>query len=157
MNHKFNIELTKEYFLESFEQSVKYGSKWRKIEYMISIFLIIFGVYLYFYAKGETFLPILLIALGLFELFSPYLKKIIWIKRQMSNKLANTNVEMVVTEQALLTKGKYSEGCMAWEGMERMLETPKGILLWPQKGIKIYIPKSKLPLDIINYISSKFD
>ena len=155
MDYKFTLELSRDYFIESFWQSTRHANKIRKIEYIISVVFILSGIALYIYANGETMLPLVFIAIGLFEYFSPYLKKYFWLKRQMGNKSADTTVEIHITDDAILTKGVYSEGCMRWEGMNRVLETPKGIILWPQKGIHIYIPKSKITPDVIKYVLSK--
>ena len=155
MEYKFNIELNKEYYSECFEQAFKYDNKWKNINYLISLIFISLGTIFIINAKALTFTSSVLIVIGFYELFDSYFKKIFWVKRQMSNKTANTEVEMIITEEAFLTKGKYSEGNMLWKGMDRILDTPKGLTIWPQKGIKIYIPKIKLNDEVVNHVLSK--
>jgi len=155
MEYKFTLELTKDYFSESYNQSIRYGNKWRKFEYLISILFLVIGVSLFIYTNMETLLPAVFIAIAIFEYISPYIKKIFWLKRQTSNKIFGTSVEITITDKALESKGQFSEGSIKWSGFERSLETPLGLMLWPQKGIKIYFPKSVVSQKAINYVLLK--
>lgn len=155
MEYQFNIELNKQYYSECYDERNKYGNKWKNINYYFAFIFIVVGSSILIYSNKFAVTPIALIIFGFFELFSPYIKRSIWLRRQMSNKTANTEVEITITEKELLTKGKYSEGNMAWEGMDKILDTPKGIVIWPQKGIVIYIPKTKLNVEAITYVLSK--
>jgi hypothetical protein len=44
---------------------------------------------------------------------------------------------------------------MAWDGVEKCVRTPKGILIWPQKGMYFYIPEESAGADAIAFIESK--
>lgn len=155
MEHTINLTLDKEYFSEAFSQSIRYANKWRKAERIIGALFIILGAGLLVWSEGKMASPIALVIIGLFELFSPYIKKKWWVGRQMKSKVANANVEIVLSDSGIDSTGPYSKGMIAWEGVERIFETPKGVFLWPQKGMHIYLPKSVVGNDVVQYVLSK--
>ena len=149
------LKLDKEYFTEAFEQSIKYASKWRKAEWVIGTLFIIGGILLLVWSSGNTASPIVLILIGIFEIFSPIIKKFWWVGRQMKSKIANSEVKMTFSDTGFHSSSLYSKGEFSWDGLERTLETPKGFFIWPQKGIHIYLPKSLVSSDLIQFIINK--
>ncbi len=152
MKHSFNFILDKEYFTEAFEQSVKYASKWQKVEWFLGTLFIIAGFLLQVWSDWTLLSPIVLILIGLFELFSSSIKKVLWLRRQMKSKTANSRIEIEICDEGINSSGLYSNSEMLWQGIERILETPKGLFIWPQKGIHIYLPKKLIPDDVMQFI-----
>ena len=140
---------------ESYDQARRYGSMWLLIERVIGIAFIFLGIGLYISADGKTVLPIVLIAIGVFELFSNYIKKYFWLRRHAKSKLMNAEVILEVTETGIDSTGPFSNGHFEWDGIEKAIRTPKGILLWPQKGMYWYLPESIAGSQTIDFIQSK--
>jgi hypothetical protein len=155
MEYTINLTLDRAYFSEAFSQSIRYANRWRKAERTIGTIFILLGVAFLAWFESLVALPIVLIALGVIELIFPILKKPWWVGRQMKSKVANGTVEIVLSESGIHTSGPYSKGEMTWEGVERILETPRGVFIWPQKGMHIYLPKSVVGNEAVRYVLSR--
>jgi hypothetical protein len=149
------LSLNYEYMSESYDQARRYGSKWLLIELFIGVGFIVLGAALYIYANGETVLPIAFVVIGVFELLSNRIKKYFWLRRHSKSKLMNTEVEMEITEAGIDSTGPFSSGHFEWGGIEKAIRTPKGILLWPQKGMYWYLPESIAGEQTIDFILTK--
>lgn len=149
------LKLTREYMSESYDQARRYGSKWFLVERIVGLGFILLGLALYLYANGETVLPVALIAIGVIEIFSNQIKKFFWLRRHSKSKLMNAEVELDVTDAGIDSKGPFSKGHLEWSGIEKVVRTPKGILVWPQKGLYWYLPESVAGEKIIGFIQSK--
>jgi hypothetical protein len=150
-----NFNLSREYMSESYDQARRYGSKWLIVERLVGFCFILLGVGLYIYANGKTVLPVALVAIGVFELFSNQIRKYLWLRRHSKSKLMNAEVELVVTEAGIDSKGPFSNGHFEWSGIEKAIRTPNGILVWPQKGMYWYLPERKAGRETIDFIQSK--
>ena len=140
---------------ESYDQSRRYGSKWLLVERIIGVGFILLGTGLYIYVNGKTATPIALIAIGMFELFSNRIKKYFWLRRHTKSKLMNAEIELEVTDAGIDSAGPFSNGHFNWNGIEKAIRTPKGILVWPQKGMYWYLPESIAGKQVIDFIQSK--
>jgi len=150
---KFN--LSREYMSESYDQARQYGSKWLLVERVVGFGFILLGMGLYIYANGKTVLPVVIIVIGVFELFSNQIKKHFWLRRHSKSKLMNAEVELEVTDAGIDSKGPFSNGHFEWSGIEKAIRTPKGILVWPQKGMYWYLPANIAGREIVDFIQSK--
>ncbi len=150
-----NFTLNREYMSESYDQVRRYGSKWLIAERVIGISFILLGLGLYGYVNGKTMLPVVLIVIGMFELSSNPIKKYFWLRRHLNSKLMNAEVELQVTEAGIDSKGPFSSGYCEWRGIEKAVRTPKGILIWPQKGVYWYLPERIAGKETIAFIQSK--
>ena len=149
------FRLSHDYMSESYDQARLYGSKWLLIERVIGVSFIFLGMGLYIYANGKTATPIALIAIGVFELLSNRIKKYFWLRRHSKSKLMNAEIELEVTEAGIDSSGPFSSGHFEWEGLEKAIRTPKGILVWPQKGTYWYLPESIAGKQTIDFIQAK--
>ncbi|MES2819412.1 MAG: hypothetical protein V4812_10555 [Pseudomonadota bacterium] len=149
------LTLSREYMSESYDQARRHGSIWRFVEWAIGLTFISLGIGLYIYAHGKTVMPIALLVIGFFELFSHHLKKYFWLRRHTKSKLMNAEIELKVTEAGIDSTGPFSNGCVEWGGIEKAVRTPKGILIWPQKGMYWYLPESIAGSQTIDFIRSK--
>jgi len=155
MEYKFSITLDKEYFNNCFNESIRYGSKWRKYEFIIGSLFLIAGFSLFAYTHWRLASPIIFILIGLYELFSPIIKRPFWVRRQTSSKIAGSKVDIIVNNDGIISKSPYSESSIRWSGIEKTIKTPNGILVWPQKGIHFFFPKEYISEEGIEYILSR--
>ena len=61
---------------------------------------------------------------------------------RLKSKLLGQEVKMIFTDTALISSGPFSSGEILWTGMNSIEHTTKGIILRPESGIMIYLPKS---------------
>ena len=140
---------------ESYDQARRYGSKWRLIERFVGVAFIALGVGLYLYVGGRTVVPLAMVAIGVFELFSNRIKKYFWLRRHSKSKLMNAEVELEVTEAGIKSVGPFSSGIFQWSGIEKAVRTPQGILVWPQRGMYFYLPERLAGKHTIDFIQAK--
>ena len=151
------LHLSHEYMSESYDQARKYGTKWLLVQRVIGFVFILLGLALYIYAQGKTVTPVALILIGIFELFSNRIKKYFWLKRHSKSKLVDAEIEIELTETGINSTGPFSNGYFDWSGIEKVVRTPKGVLVWPQKGMYWYLPESIAGKQSIEFIMSKVD
>ncbi|HEX9626151.1 MAG TPA: YcxB family protein [Acidiferrobacterales bacterium] len=154
---KFDVKfrLDRAYMGESYDQARRHGSKWLLGERIVGSALVVLGVVLLVYARGETVLPVVLVAVGVFELLSNRVKKHFWLRRHLKSKLYDVEIKITVSDSGIESRSPYSNNEMNWNGVEKVLRTPKGILIWPQKGMYWYSPESVAGADAIEFIESK--
>lgn len=150
-----HFSLNHEYMSESYDQFRKYGSKSLLIERFLGIIFIIFGISFIIYSNETTVLSSILIIIGVFELANNYITKYFWLRRHKKSKLWNADVEILVTQEGIQSTGPFSHGEFNWDGIEKVVRTPKGILVWPQKGIYWYLPERIYGKETIELIESK--
>lgn len=155
MNLEFAFRLDRTYMSESYDQARLYGSKWLLAEKAIGAILIVVGIALFVYSRGETALPAVLIAIGAFELLSNRIKKHFWLRRHLRSKLNDADVQITLSDSGIASKSPYSTSEMKWSGVEKVVRTPKGILIWPQKGVYWYLPASTAGTEAIAFIETK--
>lgn len=147
--------MSREYMSESYDQARRYATKWLLIERAIGVTFIVLGVALHIGAAGTTWAPALLVVIGAFELSSDRIKKYFWLRRHAKGKLRDAEVQIEVTESGISSTGPYSVGHFDWSGIEKVVRTPKGILVWPQKGMYWYFPESVAGKETIDFIESR--
>ncbi len=155
MTYTATYTLDSDFMSESFDQARRYGSRWHVIELAIGGIFIIGGLALFAYADWTTVLPLVLIGIGVIEILSSRIKKFFWLRKHSKGKAANTRIEMIFDDQGYESKSSFSSGRMDWDGVEKCVRTPKGILLWPRKGVCFYIPEEAAGAETISFIQSK--
>ncbi len=166
MDYSATLTLSKAYFQEAYEQTTRFGGRWQKILRVYSLFMKGIIVLLLGYIVGisygkisfENFLEIsggylVIIIVCLF--FASFGVKKLWLRRQLSNKFAGYDMHLRMSEEGLHLKGPFQEGKYLWEGLEAVCETPRGIVIWPAKGQVIYLPKSQVGEDALQFVLSK--
>jgi hypothetical protein len=149
------LTLDNVYMSESYDQFRNYGSKRLLIERLIGILFIMAGIGFLTYTTGKTFLPALLILFGIFELCSNAITKYFWLRRHKKSKLFNAEVEINISESGIESISPFSNGSFSWSGIEKIVRTPEGILVWPQKGMYWYFPEKIFGKETIHLIESK--
>lgn len=155
MEYKTTVQLSKAYFSECFDQSILYGNNRRKVEFITGSLALIAAISLILFSN-IGFLPILiLIIFGIYELFNPVVKKVKWVNEQMSSKIADTAVDICINDTGITSNTPFTENYMSWPEVGKIIETPKGLLIWPQQGMHIYLQKESMPDEIVQFILSK--
>jgi hypothetical protein len=155
MKHTVLVRLDRAYMSESYDLNRRYGNRWLLIERGVGVLAILYGLFLL--SEGDEFLWVIFVALGTFELCSNYLRKYVWLRRHFKSKLADAQVELTIDDEGIHSHGPFSSGSMRWNGIERILRTPKGLLIWPQKGMYIYLPKSAAEENVIDFVASRVE
>ena len=149
------IKLDRDYYIETFMQSYRYGSNRFWYERLFGILFLVVAVMMVTRSDKITATSCVLFLIGLYEVAGLYIKKFWWVNRQMKSKVANKEVVIKLTEEGIESSGPYSEAKMSWNGIERIVESDKGFLIWPQKGIHIYLPKSTVDSKSIEILRKK--
>ena len=155
MRYSTKFTLSRDYFSASYDQASRYGSKWLMVERLVGTSFILLGIGFIAYSRGETLLPLALVAIGVVELLSNMIKKYFWLRRQSKSKVSGAEVELVVDDEGIESLGPFSTGRMRWSGIEKVVRTPHGILVWPQTGMYMYLPEAAVGRETIEFIASK--
>ena len=157
MSEKYtaSLALDRAYMSESFDQFRRFGSRWRVIEWIIGAALILVGIALFQYTDWATATPVVLVGIGVVEIFSSRIKKFFWLRKHAKSKASGVNLEMIFDEGGFESKTDASAARLEWSAVEKTVRTPSGILIWPQKEIYIWIPESVFGTDAINFIESR--
>lgn len=141
MIYTARIVFSKDYLSEMFEQSLRYGSRWLLVERLIGVIFIMAGIVMIYYTGTNTFLPVVFVLIGLFEIYSSRIRKIFWMKRSMHPALMNHEILFSFNEDGIQQENPNSRGAFSWKMVVRVVETPLGLLIWPQRGAHWYIPR----------------
>jgi hypothetical protein len=155
VSHSIKLSLSRSYFSESYDAARRYGSRWLLVERVAGVAFTLLGIGLMAYTGGKAVLPFVLIAIGVVELLSNRIQKYFWLRRESSSKVADAEVRLVVDDEGIQTFGPFATSRMRWNGIEKVVRTPRGILVWPHTGIYIYLPESVAGKDTIDFIASK--
>ncbi len=155
MKRQSTFVLSQDYLSESYDQARRYGSKWLLVEAIVGTLLLLLGLVAFVFLPDEMVLPLVLTSIGVVELLSNQIKKFFWLRRHRKSKLSNVEVEVIVDDDGLESKSPYSTSRMTWAGIEKAVRTPKGILVWPQKGMYIYFSEHLVGKETVDFIQSK--
>lgn len=154
MKYDIKFRLDRAYMSESYDQARRHGSRWLLVEKIIGAFFLMLGVVLLVYARGESVLPIVLVVIGLFELLSNRINKYFWLKRHSKSKLNDAEIKITLSDSGIESISPHSSSEMNWKGLEKVMRTPKGILIWPQKGVYWYLPEHIAGAEAIEFIEA---
>ena len=155
VKHSASLALDRDYMSESFDQYRQFGSRWRFIEWIIGAAFILVGIALFVYTDWATATPIVLIGIGVIEIFSSRIKKFFWLRKHAKSKASVVLLEMTFDDGGFESRTDASSSRLGWEAVEKCVRTPKGILLWPQKEIYIWIPQSVFGSEAIDFIEAR--
>ncbi|MCP9763564.1 YcxB family protein [Lacihabitans soyangensis] len=143
MNFDLTFVPDRAYYEEAYDEIIS-TLKRRKYESYLATCMIVFGLFFYFLNIFETlkFFPFILIFFGIYGHFSMYNEKKKWLKDRLDSRVAGQSMQLNFSEEVIKHHGPFSSGEIAWDGIKEILKTTKGILLKPENGISIYLPKT---------------
>ncbi len=120
---------------------------WYIYSIVAGVICIGFALYLILNLKGFEVMPYVLILLGVMILFKKqlYLNKV--VRNAFAGKAEKREVHCKFSEDEIWMSTQNSTGSTKWDGIYDVIITDAGILLYPQKSIHQWIPKSA---EIIN-------
>ena len=143
-----------EFQKEFFEQTYRHAYIRTKIMFAAAIVFMILGIVALILSIG-VIAPLVLIFLGIYELFGAPIKRHFWIKQYFNDNNSDQEVSYVFTESNFKVESPVSKGEIQWEGIVKAKETDKGFLLWLQKEVHMYLPKKALSDEAANLIRDK--
>ncbi len=141
MTFKVFIQTNNEYYIEAYSESI---SKFKKIEPILAIGLIIFGIILFVIDSQESlsFFPFFFVLAGPYEIFRFYYTRKKWLNDRFNSPANNSILEIEFNDKTIKHSGPTSKGEFDWSLLKAIKETPKGIVLRMKQGLMIYLPKT---------------
>ncbi len=124
------------------------------VERIIGVIALAIALVLLF-RQSDPFMITAFFGIAAAQLLRNPIKKVKWLRGLEKGKRFDESVEIQFDESGIKTNGPFSSAEMSREGIERQRRTPKGLLLWPQKGAFFYLPESQVDNSIIDYVQSK--
>lgn len=156
MDFEISLEPSMDYFEESYSEIIK--SKWlKRFEPLFAIAMILGSIGLWYFDRTGVLglFPILLGALGFFELVKVYHTRRKWLRDRAQSGVIGQEIRMRFTEDQIIHNGPFSNGDIKWIAIKSITETKKGVLVRPDTGVVLYLPKSMLSREQIDFILSK--
>lgn len=140
MEYFARIDLTEEYFRESFEQWLNHKSKFRRWQIQIGILLIVVGVGMMIYEL--TVFSIGVSIIGIIEIVEFLFYRRRWIHQRVHARSKNSDspVELRADDSGIYQKGPTSEGTTSWRGVKAAIPTGKGLIIAIGDGMSVYVP-----------------
>ena len=154
MEIKVTFNMDDEFQKEFFQQTYRHAYLRTKIMFGAAIVFLVLGIVGLALHIGIA-APIVLIALGVYELFGVPIKRHFWLKKYFNDNNSGKEVSYTFTGSDFKAESSVGKSEIKWEGIIKAKETDKGFLLWLQKELHMYLPKSVLPEEAINLIRKK--
>jgi len=154
MDFKVNFRPDISYYKEAYSEIVK-NNGLKRFEPVFATVLILVGIGLFYYDKSNalSFVPILFSGLGVFELIRVYTSRNKWVNDRVKSGVTGQEIQLEFTDDLIIHSGPFSNGTLKWTGIKSVGQTEKGIIIKPETGTVIYLPKmmfeSKGQVDLI--------
>lgn len=148
METTVQIRLTEEYYKKALQEIITYHTRFRKHQMLFTVLMFLIIIFVIAMACLEI-LPQIFIYIGVFLTFMctasvhdyfDFRRK--WLADRMNSQLLEKTVSLTFTNENILHEGPFTKGEMLWTGFANATKTLDGLLLVPQNGISIYVPKS---------------
>jgi len=156
MNFEINFKPSMDYFEESYSEIIK--SNWvKRFEPLFAIVMVLFSIGLWYYDRTGVLglFPIFFGALGVFELVKVYHSRRKWLRDRAQSGVIGQDIRFQFTDDLIIHNGPFSNGNIKWTGIKSITETKKGVLVRPDTGVALYLPKSMFASEQIDFILSK--
>ncbi|NBP67136.1 MAG: YcxB family protein [Cytophagia bacterium] len=154
MNFTVSFRPDLNYYKEAYSEIVRNNGV-KRFEPVFAIAMILSGIGLFYFDKTNVlgFFPILFSGIGAFELIKVYTSRNKWINDRVKSGVTGQEVKLQFTEDLIIHSGPFSNGNLKWTSIKSVGQTDKGVIIIPETGIVIYLPKrifdSKDQIDII--------
>ncbi|MCG7570863.1 YcxB family protein [Pseudoalteromonas sp. CNC9-20] len=153
MNYHTSYILDKDYYHESFEQSLPFSHR-RQLKYPLVLLLV--GLTLFSMFKLQNnYLGYFLFALAILEVVAYKYQQPWWVARQRLTRAAGNEVTLRVDEQGISTEINAHKKQYSWPQIKEVLSTQKGIIIVTDKGARHYFPARVLNEEVIAFIFDK--
>ena len=146
--------LNREHFAECFEQSELLKEK-RIPRYKFMAALVLAGLLIVIFAEQEKTLGFFLFALAFLEYFSFRYRQAWWLTRQMWSRNSNNTVTLNIDDKGVKIESLYNNNQLLWSEIDKLIETPKGLMLALKNGGQSYLSKASLDAKCIDFIKSQ--
>lgn len=143
MNFTISFKPDLNYYEEAYSEMVK-SNGLKRFEPVFATGMILFAIVLWYRDNQGTlgFFPILFGGLGIFELIKVYTSRTKWISERMKSGVTGQEINLQFTQDQIVHSGPFSTGDIKWTGIKSIGQTDKGIIIKPETGTAIYLPKT---------------
>lgn len=154
MNYQTNVHLTRPYFPQCYDESLEQKPFIIRTNIITaSVFLV--AVYAaYHFELGQFFVGSFSMITA-FELYRPTFNKHMWLRKQFKSGIIDKKMDITINDDGFSAVTPVGNNSICWEDLFNISETERSVFLWPQKGQHIYLPKSSLTIEAIDFILSK--
>jgi hypothetical protein len=126
--------LNKSYFQECFDESIELGDH-NKPKYFLLVLLVVLGLFS-IYILAEHYLGNFLLLLAVVEGLAFYYRRPWWVARQMLSRASGSTVELHINGEHIEAKNPYKHYQLAWQEIDSIIETRKGLVLRSKKSMQ---------------------
>lgn len=120
--------------------------------------LMLFGLIILLFTPVNAYAAWFVVALGILEAVSLYYHQPWWVLRQMLSRASNSEVQLTIDEQGVLSESFYHNGRILWDDITAINETSLGYVLHFKAGKskgKSYVSKAYLSNEAQQFINEK--
>ncbi|WP_105190612.1 YcxB family protein [Pseudoalteromonas sp. T1lg48] len=150
MNYTTTYILNKDYFSESYEQSLPLSNR-KQPKYGLILLLIALALFSILKLQNN-YLGYFLFALALLEMVAYRYQKAWWIARQRLSRAAGHEVELTIDEQGISTSANGKTRVLLWKNIREAVATEKGVVLVSGKGHSHYLSNTVLNDEVRDFI-----
>ncbi len=130
----------------------------KKLEPLFATAMILVAIGLWYFDNDGIlgYFPLLFGGLGIYELIKTYTSRTKWISERIKSDVTGQEINLQFTDSLIVHSGPFSTGNISWTGIKSIKQTDKGLIIKPETGIAIYLPKTSFEdKDQINFIINK--
>ncbi|WP_105254865.1 YcxB family protein [Pseudoalteromonas sp. T1lg75] len=150
MNYTTTYILNKDYFSESYEQSLPLSNR-KQPKYGLILLLVALALFSILKLQNN-YLGYFLFALALLEMVAYRYQKAWWIARQRLSRAAGHEVELKIDEQGIGTTANGKTRLLSWTDISEAVATDKGVVLVTAKGHSHYLSNAVLNDEVREFI-----
>ncbi|MGL1958798.1 MAG: YcxB family protein [Colwellia sp.] len=144
--------LDKAHFTECYQES---STVKRTLNaFLKSAILIAFGLILLLFTQVNAYTAWFVVALGILEALSLYYHQPWWVLRQMLSRASNSEVNLTIDEQGVLSESFYSKSRVLWSDVTEIKVTHNGFVLFFMGG-KSYLSNKGLSKEAQTFMNEK--
>lgn len=92
--------------------------------------------------RALSVFPFVFSGVGVYELFKVYWEKKKWINDRLGSRIIGKRIELEFTDEYIIHSGPFANGKITWDGLRSVLATNKGLIIKPENGVVIYLPRT---------------
>ena len=150
--HQCEFIISNEYINEFFSQTYRHDRIRAYFFYSVAVFAIVISLLMLMLSIAIA-VPIVLLLFSCYELFGYPFKRYLWKKKFPDTK--GLKQIYTFTDTHIKSESEQGRGELLWNALFKSKETKKGFLIWIQRNLHVYIPKSSMNDDSIEYLRSK--